>query len=99
MYNHKIGERIKDLRKARGMTQQVLADRLGITKSVISAYENATAYPQYDNLIGIADIFSVSADYLLGRQNKRNISTEGLTEDQIDAVSILVNQFQKANKA
>ena len=96
-YNYKIGDRIKELRQSRNLTQQVLAQRLGITKSVISAYENAIAYPSYDNLIGIADIFSVSTDYLLGRYSERNISITNLTESQIELVSALVHEFKKVN--
>ncbi len=61
MYNFKIGERIKDLRQGRNLTQSVLAQRLGVTKSVVSGYENSSAYPSYDVLLGLADVFNVAS--------------------------------------
>ena len=67
MYNYKIGERIRELRKGRSLTQDILAQRLSVTKSVVSGYENSATYPSYDVLLGIADIFNVTTDYLLGR--------------------------------
>jgi transcriptional regulator with XRE-family HTH domain len=99
MYNYHIGERIKELRKGRNLTQSVLAQRLGVTKSVISAYENQTAYPSLDVLLGLADIFNVTTDYLLGRKKAGSVRTNGLTESQVEMVSALVSEFQRANDA
>lgn len=92
-----IGERIKELRQGRNLTQLVLSERLGVTKALISAYENQTAYPSFDVLLGLARIFNVTTDYLLGKEKTRTIGTKGLTESQIEMVSALVNEFQKAN--
>lgn len=97
MYNYKIGERIKELRQGRRLTQSILAQRLGLTKSVISGYENATTYPSYDVLLSLADIFNVTTDYLLGKEKNPSISTRGLTESQVEMVSALINEFQKSN--
>ena len=98
MYNFHIGERIRELRQGRSLTQNVLAQRLGVTKSVISGYENSTTYPSFDILLGLADIFNVTTDYLLGKEKTRSINTEGLTESQAEMVSALVSEFQKANE-
>ena len=97
MYNYRIGERIKELRKGRKLTQNILAQRLSVTKSVVSAYENQTAYPSLDVLLGLADIFNVTTDYLLGKEKTRSISTKGLTESQVEMVSALICEFQKSN--
>ena len=97
MYNYKIGDRIRELRQGRNLTQSTLAQRLGITKSVVSGYENSTTYPSYDVLLGLADIFNVTTDYLLGKEKERSISTKGLTESQVEMVSALVSEFQKSN--
>ena len=99
MYNYKMGERIKELRRGRNLTQSTLAQRLGVTKSVVSGYENAVTYPSYDTLLGLAYVFNVSTDYLLGKEKERTISTKGLTESQAEMVSALVSEFQKANTA
>ena len=95
--SYTIGERIRELRQSRRMTQFVLSNRLGVTKSLISAYENATAYPSNDVLLGIAYIFNVTTDYLLGKEKTMSISTKGLTDSQIEFVSALVGEFQKLN--
>ena len=99
VYNYKIGDKIKELRQGRNLTQSILAQRLGVTKSVVSGYENSTTYPSFDVLLGIADIFNVTTDYLLGKEKTRQINTSGLTESQVEMVSALVAEFQKANKA
>ena len=61
-----FGTRLRELRTSRGWTQAQLSARLGVTKSVVSAYETALRYPSYDILIRIAALFGVSSDYLLG---------------------------------
>ena len=48
MYMPEIGERIKQLRMQRGISQVQLAQHLGISKSVVSSYENAVHFPPYE---------------------------------------------------
>ena len=62
------GERLKMLRKAKGLKQQDLADMLGITKSAISLYENGKRQPSYEHMIDFICIFACDADYLLGTE-------------------------------
>ena len=90
--------KLKKLRNERNITQQNLADRLGITKSMISAYETSIRYPSYDVLIKIASLFKVSTDYLLGLDNKRTISLDKLTDNQTKIVSNLVEEFLKSKE-
>lgn len=61
-----LGENIRRLRRARDLTQEQLADRLGVTYQSVSRWEVGTAYPDIELLPAIADIFSVSVDELLG---------------------------------
>ncbi|WP_443724328.1 helix-turn-helix domain-containing protein [Pseudoruminococcus massiliensis] len=79
------------------LTQQQLADLLGLTKSVISAYENGLRYPAYDVLIKIARIFKVSTDFLLGVEIKREIDTSGLTDEQVEALIVLIDTIRNSN--
>ena len=60
-----LGTRIKALRTARRMTQAEFAERINVTKSAVSAYENGSRLPSYDVLIKIARLFKVSTDNLL----------------------------------
>ncbi|MFS0727068.1 helix-turn-helix domain-containing protein [Paenibacillus sp. 1P07SE] len=64
-----IGERIRELRKARGMTQKDLALILNSAKSTISQYENNINEPDLETVMKIADCFGVSVDDLLGRRS------------------------------
>ncbi len=64
-----LGIRLNELRKKHGLTQKSLADILLIDNSSISKYENDKAIPENELLQRIADFFSVSVDYLLGRSD------------------------------
>ncbi len=61
-----LGDNIRRLRRARDLTQEQLADRLGVTYQSVSRWENCTAYPDIELLPAISDVFSVSVDELLG---------------------------------
>lgn len=79
-----FGKRLKELRKQSGMTQQQLADKLGITKSVVSYYELSERTPSPDVLKDLALIFRVSADYLLGIERSRTIDVSDLSDEDIN---------------
>lgn len=52
------------------MSQQELADALGISKSAVNMYERGERQPNFETLETIADFFNVDIDYLLGRTTK-----------------------------
>ncbi len=64
-----VGERLLDLRKDAGLTQDELADILKINKHSISSYEREKSEPPDVIKIAIAKYFDVSVDYLLGVTN------------------------------
>ncbi len=92
-----IDKRIRELRLKRGLTQIELATMLGVSKSVVSSYENAVHLPPYDILIKISKIFNVSCDYLLNNENNNTISVDGLTETQIQAVESIIHELRNIN--
>ena len=59
--------RLKELRKARGISQQKLAIDLNMNQNSISRYENGQREADYKTLIMLADYFNISVDYLLER--------------------------------
>ena len=59
---------IKKYRFSLGITQEELAQKLFVTPQAVSKWETGTALPDVENLIKLADVFSVSADKLLGRE-------------------------------
>lgn len=70
---------LKMLRKRRRLSQEALADALELTRSTLSAYENASAEPNVSTLLRIANFFKISIDRLL-RQDLRNTSERDLSE-------------------
>ena len=62
-------KRLKHLRTINHLTQLELANMLNIERSTLSSYETGRRYPTLVILIRIADVFDVSVDYLLGREN------------------------------
>lgn len=69
---NKMGKRIKELRKAHGLTQSELASRLGISASAVGMYEQGRREPDSTILLRLCGIFDVSGDYLLGNSDLEN---------------------------
>lgn len=99
MYLPNFGEKVKQLRRQRSISQIELAHHLGVSKSVISSYENSVHFPPYDILIKMAWLFGVSTDYLLGATNNQTINVDGLTDIQIEAVTLIVNELRETNNS
>jgi transcriptional regulator with XRE-family HTH domain len=97
VYLPEIGTRLKQLRSQRNISQIDLARQLGVSKSVISSYENEIHLPPYDVLIKMARMFGVSTDYLLGAGGNRSINVDGLTDRQIEAVTMIVEELRTTN--
>ena len=79
------------------MTQQQLAERLGVAKSVVSYYESGDRYPSYDVMIKIAKTFHVTTDYLLDIEHERTLNVSDLSEDDI-AVLVTVAEALRRKK-
>lgn len=60
-----FSQRLQNLRKKSGMTQEVLAEQLNITRQTISKWERGESAPDFEYLIQISDLFHVTTDYLL----------------------------------
>jgi len=60
-----LAEKIIDLRKKMGWSQEELAEQLGVSRQSVSKWESAQSIPDMDKIIRLSDIFSVSTDYLL----------------------------------
>ena len=61
---------IKDLRVKNNMTQQQLADKLGVSLSSVRGYENKMEIVPSDVLLKLSEIFNVSLDFLVGKQEE-----------------------------
>lgn len=66
-----IADRLKDLRKNAGYSQEQLAEMLEISRQAVSKWESAQGYPDIENVIRLSQIYHVSTDYiLLGSKNE-----------------------------
>lgn len=66
-----IGQRIRDLRKQKKMSQSELAKIIGVTQTTITAWETGKAEPSSSAVANLADYFNVTTDYLLGRPEEK----------------------------
>jgi len=60
-----LGERLKQARQARELSQEALAARLGVSRQTISNWENQRSYPDIVSLIALSDLYSISLDELV----------------------------------
>lgn len=93
-----FGCKLKELRTAQKMTQQQLADRIGVAKSVVSYYESGDRYPSYDVLIRIAHIFHTSTDYLLDFNKENVIDVTGLSTEDIAVVRTVADALKRKSQ-
>ena len=63
-----LGNRLAELRKKHGLSQEELADQLGVSRQAVSKWERGEASPDTDNLIELARIYGISLDELLGQR-------------------------------
>ena len=64
--NIKLADRLVELRKEHKLSQEALAEKLGLSRQSISKWERAEASPDTDNLIALAEVYGISLDQLLG---------------------------------
>lgn len=75
-----IGERIFELRKEKKLVQEELGKHIGVSKQTISKYEKGTKIPSRENIEKLADFFGVPVDYLLGKSDSTNKSSNNIKE-------------------
>lgn len=66
-----FAERLTLLRNEQKLSQDALGKQIGVSRYAIYTYEKGKAYPTVEGLIALADYFSVSLDYLVGRSDER----------------------------
>lgn len=89
-----FGSNLKELRLKYKMTQKELADKIGVTKSVVSYYELQERSPSPEVLIKLSRIFNVTTDYLLGIEHTHSIDVSNLSSDELALVEQLIRLFE-----
>ena len=93
-----FSERLRTLREEKGISQALLARKLGVNRSIVSAYENQTRLPSLQMLSKLSYVFNVSMEYLLGINRNKTIDVSNLTAEQISVVTAVIEQFEKSNQ-
>ena len=95
--NLSVGEKIRDLRIAKNVTQSKLAESVSVSASAVSSYEISARLPSYDVLTKIASFFNVTTDYLLGLGAKDVIDVTGLDGRQRNIIGEIVSDYRAFN--
>ena len=95
-----LGEQLKKLRKAYGISQVELATKLNVSKQSISNWENNNIMPSIDMLKKICAFFACSSDFMLEINNGENLFIEasGLNLDQMAHIQQTVNDLRMLNE-
>lgn len=92
----KFHEKLKKLRKEKGLTQQEVADFFGINQPVYQKWESGNRKPTYENLSMLACIFDVSIDFLLSEYSE--ISKERYLKFKRENMSIFPQRLKELRK-
>lgn len=93
MNQQKVGQFLKKLRNARGITQEQLAEKLGVSNRSISRWENGVTMPDFDLIIELANCFDVEVGEILDGERKDE-SMERKTQEELKKVA----QFNNSEK-
>lgn len=88
---------LRELRKRDGLSQRQLAERLGVTKSVISYYELSERVPSPDVLVKIAGVFHVTTDYLMGLDSRTMINISDLPLEDVKLLESIAAALRLKN--
>ena len=86
----KLHEKIYNLRKKEGLSQEALAEKLGVSRQSVSKWETGEATPEVGKLLAISKLFGVTTDYLL------NDEAEESTESEVPSSSFEVTSVNEA---
>jgi len=81
-----MGNRLRQLRLKRSISQEEVAKHIGITRSAYSHYEINNRQPVYETLLKLASFYDVSLDYIIGRDTS---DKPGVPEDTVEIINFL----------
>lgn len=98
-----ISMRIRELRKQAKLSQEMMAEKIGVSRQAITKWETGLGVPDIENLVAIADLFKLSLDELMGRDIEhetlaKDYLYESVTEYDIDGKKDFDISFMGANK-
>lgn len=93
-----FGERLRQLRKQKKLTQKQLAALIGTKNSIISFYEVGERIPSPEVIMKLATVLGVTTDYLLGMEKNETLDISGLTNTDVTLVRTLVDTLREKNR-
>lgn len=90
-----LGNRIKKARLEKGMTQEELAEALGLARTTVARYELGEIEPKLQNLITLSIVLGVSTDYLLGVSHSKMYMPAELSNEVWDSLNRFVADIIK----
>ena len=105
--NNQFSENLKKIRKEHNLSQEQLADELGVSRQAISKWESASAYPEMDKIIALCDKFNLNIDDLLHKdikeikgeeesKNRINNTIKDFLKFITDSVNLFINMSFKS---
>ena len=88
-----LGSRIRQARDRAGLTQEQLAERIGVSRTAIARYESGEIEPKLHNLAAIAVALNVSCDELLGIRPVRSVLS--LSPAAANALEVFIREIEK----
>ena len=89
-----ICDKIKELRERAGLSQAALAKKVGVTRSAVNAWEMGLSIPTTQYVAELAQLFHVSADYMLGLDNTEAVCIASLTDEEKRILYTLISYFE-----
>lgn len=96
-----LPNRLHDMRTKHGLSQKQVAEKVGVSPSIVSGYETGERTPSTEVLLALSYLFQCSTDYLLGKQTtvpSAIINADGLTADQLQAIQTIVAELKIGNE-
>ena len=88
-----LPQKLKQLRLSHNYSQSEVANKLGISPSIVSGYETGERTPSTEVLLSLSYLYKCSTDYLLGKSTEKSVvilDTDGLNQEQIQVLQSLI---------
>lgn len=81
-----FNEKLIELRKAKGLSQEELGNELGVSRQTISKWELAQSYPDFQRLVLLSDYFGLSLDELVKNVDVQEVRDKNLNDKHLSAI-------------
>ena len=92
-----LGDKLRDLRNERNLSQAQLAKRIGVNSSTVALYETGDRLPSLPRLIALSRSLGVTTDYLLGVSREKDccLDVTGLTQRLIESLEAVIENYRE----